>query len=78
MRIALAMLAVLIVGSATDSVRAADSYRWCAVYMGGPASCHFHTEEQCRASLSGNGGFCQENLSNTGANAPPQRKLIRR
>ena len=44
---------------------AADPYRWCAEYgngeSGGGANCYFVTLEQCRAAISGNGGFCRQN-----------------
>lgn len=44
-------------GSAT-----ADPYRWCAAYgTPGGTNCGFLTFEQCRATLSGNGGFCEPN-----------------
>jgi hypothetical protein len=43
----------------------ADPYRWCAVYgggsFGGGTNCYFSTHEQCRAAISGNGGFCTPN-----------------
>ncbi|MBX9840418.1 MAG: DUF3551 domain-containing protein [Xanthobacteraceae bacterium] len=44
----------------------ADPYRWCAVYSGGGAggggtNCYFMTIEQCRAAVSGVGGFCTPN-----------------
>jgi len=41
----------------------ADPYRWCAQYGGksGVVNCYFVTLEQCRAAISGNGGFCNPN-----------------
>ena len=39
----------------------ADPYRWCAQYERGGTNCYFVTLEQCRAAISGNGGFCREN-----------------
>ncbi len=41
----------------------ADPYRWCAVYGGdgGGTNCGFITLEQCRATISGMGGFCEPN-----------------
>jgi hypothetical protein len=43
----------------------ADPYRWCATYAGygggGVESCYYLTLEQCRASVSGIGGFCRLN-----------------
>jgi hypothetical protein len=41
-----------------------DPYRWCAVYsgrMGGSSNCGFLTWQQCMATVSGIGGFCQPN-----------------
>jgi hypothetical protein len=65
MRIAFALLFSLIAGAATNSAQA-DPYRWCAVYSGGGESgggtnCYFITLEQCRATISGMGGFCEPN-----------------
>jgi hypothetical protein len=65
MRIALASLALLMIGALGDGARA-DPYRWCAVYSGGAtgggcSSCYFWTIEQCRAAVSGVGGFCAQN-----------------
>ena len=38
----------------------ADSYKWCAVDSnGGGTNCGFVTVEQCRATISGQGGFCE-------------------
>ena len=42
-----------------------DPYPWCAVYGGGRggggSNCGFLTIEQCRATVSGVGGFCEPN-----------------
>ena len=34
--------------------------RWCAQYNyhGGATNCGFHSYQQCRAAISGNGGAC--------------------
>lgn len=38
----------------------ADPYKWCAVDSnGGGTNCGFVTVEQCRATISGMGGFCE-------------------
>src|SRR5437868_10233595 len=48
--------------AATSTPAQADPYRWCAYYgRGGSTNCYFMTENQCRASVSGRGGFCQPN-----------------
>jgi hypothetical protein len=48
------------------SARAEIEYPWCAQYGGGDSSggrnCGFSTLEQCRATISGMGGFCAPNL----------------
>ena len=60
---ALAVLAGVIGGSAIDTAQA-DPYKWCALYgngWGGSNNCYFLTLEQCRAAVSGAGGFCAAN-----------------
>jgi Protein of unknown function (DUF3551) len=62
MRIVFAALLISIAGAATPAQ--ADPYRWCGVFGGGESNvtnCYFMTIEQCRASMSGNGGFCTPN-----------------
>jgi hypothetical protein len=43
----------------------AQSYPWCAQYSGdvGGQNCGFSTLQQCRATVSGIGGFCYENTT---------------
>ena len=58
---AIAMLGVLLGGAPS---RAEILYPWCAQYGGGDRggrNCGFSTYEQCRAAISGNGGYCIEN-----------------
>jgi len=55
----------------------ADPYKWCAVYGGrdgGARNCGFVSFEQCMATLSGMGGFCQENPFYTGPEERPARR----
>jgi hypothetical protein len=62
--VGLLMLCALRVGPAT-----ADPYRWCAQYSAdsdGGTNCYFTTLEQCRAAVSGMGGFCTPNTFYTG------------
>jgi hypothetical protein len=69
MRIALAAFALLAAGSLFDTAKA-DPYPWCAEYtgggLGGSSNCYFMTIEQCRATVSGVGGFCSPNPFYTG------------
>ena len=55
----------------------ADPYRWCAEYGGGRGgggtNCYFLTLGQCRAAISGNGGFCGPNTFYTGDDRPRRR-----
>jgi hypothetical protein len=66
---------MLFVVSATH----ADPYKWCAVdSAGGGTNCGFVTIEQCRATISGRGGFCEpkqvipQNLSPAAKFAAPK------
>ncbi len=49
-------------------------YPWCAFYnvMGGVTECFFHNLDQCRAAVSGVGGFCSPNPSYV--EPPPVRR----
>jgi len=66
MRLVLIILAAL-VGPAllpAHALEKYDPYPWCAVYGGrggGGTNCGFLTIEQCRATVSGIGGFCTPN-----------------
>ena len=51
--------AVVVAAASLAGAAAADPYKWCAVDSGGGTNCGFVTIEQCRASVSGNGGFCE-------------------
>jgi hypothetical protein len=49
---------------------------WCAHYGTGleGMNCGFYSFQQCRATVSGVGGFCQANISaHSGARAPQRR-----
>ena len=56
----------------------ADPYKWCAVESGGSTNCSFMTMDQCRATISGNGGSCEPkqilptNLSPAARSAAPK------
>ncbi len=62
----------------TPSAGHADPYAWCAAYGGGPncggRNCGFTTIEQCRATVSGIGGFCEPNLFYTGPAERPAKR----
>ena len=84
MRIAIGALFSLVVVFAASPAKA-DPYRYCAVYGsfggGGVESCYYLTLEQCRATVSGLGGFCKESawydgrpVSTDGPAPRPHRK----
>jgi hypothetical protein len=62
----------------TTGVRADGT--WCAHYGTGleGMNCGFYSFEQCRATVSGVGGFCQANLSSAYAAAKEPRRRYRR
>jgi len=65
MRLVVGTLATLLATFAIDGTQhgaQADPYRWCAMYSArGATNCYFVSLDQCRAALSGMGGFCQPN-----------------
>jgi hypothetical protein len=69
------LMAVSVAGTAS-----AIEYPWCA-NLGkdiGATNCGFTTLEQCRATISGNGGFCEPNSQyRTPYPSRPARKLVR-
>ena len=75
--IAAAVSATFFVGPAN-----ADPYKWCAIYGGrgggGGTNCGFVTLEQCRATISGIGGTCEENPRYTGRAEAPARRAPKR
>ena len=71
---------VLVLGFSAAQAHA-DPYRWCAVYSGdagGASNCGFVTIEQCRATVSGIGGFCEPNQFYTGPDEPKPKNTRRR
>ncbi len=58
--------AILVVTLAFGSRAEAQNYPWCAYYSGGDGggggtNCGFTSFEQCMATVSGVGGFCDRN-----------------
>jgi len=54
--------AVLLLAVAVDAGTNAQAAKWCARYNDGSTNCGFWTLRQCRASVSGVGGFCSRNV----------------
>jgi uncharacterized protein DUF3551 len=53
------VLTVLVLAPRTG--QAEIIYPWCGQYARDGRNCGFTTYEQCRAAISGNGGYCIEN-----------------
>ena len=64
MRIAFGLLLALPLTllARTDAAQA-QNYPWCAQYLeqGAARNCGFSTYQQCAATVSGNGGYCDQN-----------------
>jgi hypothetical protein len=75
------LAATAVVGLAASTLFApgnarAENYPWCAVLSVGDAAynCGFTTLEQCRATVSGVGGFCEVNrFTDEPVRAPAKR-----
>jgi hypothetical protein len=74
------LVAITFAALSLSAVGARAEGTWCAHYSGrGGTNCGFYSFEQCRATVSGIGGFCQPNpFSAYGAAREPRRKSYRR
>jgi hypothetical protein len=66
MRVIVCALGLLLVSAAVGPA-SAQNYPWCAQYGSGfggngGRNCGFSTFQQCMATVSGIGGFCEQNL----------------
>jgi hypothetical protein len=66
MRLLLFAIGILVAAGAMTTGAQAQNYPWCAYYGagaggGGGTNCGFTTFEQCLATISGMGGFCDRN-----------------
>ena len=62
-RLALAAVAATMLLAALPNSASAQNYPWCAQYgwRDGPRNCGFVSWNQCMATVSGVGGFCERN-----------------
>ena len=78
---ALAVALPVTLSNAPANAQPYDAYPWCADYSpgnGGGSNCGFLTIEQCRATVSGIGGFCVPNqFYNPGLTGRTQLKAPR-
>ncbi len=74
MRILVLCSLVIAVVFALDARTTAEAATWCAAYRNGSTNCGFYTYEQCLAGLSGIGGSCSRNPSESGVKKPAARK----
>ena len=73
----LAVASLMAVAAGPSPARAEILYPWCAQYSGEDMSgtnCGFVTLAQCMATVSGIGGFCQENPAYPPATPKPKRQ----
>ena len=68
------LVALAITGLVADARTTASAAAWCAAYRNGGTNCGFYTYEQCRATVSGDGGFCNRNAFEADAEKPAARK----
>jgi Protein of unknown function (DUF3551) len=80
MRLGLALGAVVMIGALDAATPARAQGAWCAYYSGpsGGTNCGFYTYGQCRAAISGVGGFCSPSPYARFSDYPPPRRKLRR
>jgi len=76
------LLALVLLAGLVPSAHADIQYPWCAQYSGGMGgggtNCGFSTIDQCRATVSGVGGFCVPNPFYTGTADRPAKRARKR
>jgi hypothetical protein len=71
------LIAITLVALFLSTIGANADGTWCADYSGiGATNCGFYSFEQCRATVSGNGGFCTRNPF-SGSSAEPRKRYRR-
>jgi hypothetical protein len=63
MRLSLLLLGIVAISAASTTSVRAQNYPWCAYYGDdfGGTNCGFVSYEQCMATVTGIGGFCDHN-----------------
>lgn len=74
MRSHLCSLAAVAAVIGLSSQAAAQGPPWCAAYRNGSTNCGFYTYDQCMASVSGIGGYCNRNYIDGAPDKPAARK----
>lgn len=76
MKTALCLFAVVFGTALIGTPARAQNYPWCAFYTGPfqATNCGFSTYQQCLATISGIGGYCQPNTTYV---PPPVRRRQR-
>ena len=79
-RFVIAIGIVAAFGISVAATVAADPYKWCAIYSFDVEirNCGFVTIEQCRAAISGVGGYCESNPYYTGPDEKPAKPTRKR
>jgi Protein of unknown function (DUF3551) len=80
MQLALALGAVVVLGVLDAATPASAQGAWWAYYHGpaGGTNCGFYRYGQCRAAVSGVGGFCSPSPYARFSDYPPPRRKLRR
>ena len=77
------LTAAIVAGTAAIAGGAsAQNYPWCSNFADGAGTdCGFSTEEQCRVTVQGSGGYCDRNTQYRpppASGAPPRHREVKR
>jgi Protein of unknown function (DUF3551) len=68
------MLAIVAAATTVAGGALAQNYPWCSNFADGAGTnCGFSTEQQCRTTIAGSGGYCDHNNLYRPAAAAPAR-----
>jgi hypothetical protein len=58
----LSMLAIAVTSATIATAAAAQNYPWCSNFADGAGTnCGFSSEQQCKVTVQGSGGYCDHN-----------------
>jgi hypothetical protein len=74
----LLLSAIIVWTSSIGTSAQAQNFPWCSNFADGAGTnCGFPTLEQCKATIAGSGGYCDQNILYKTSVAPAQRQKLK-
>jgi len=75
------LLAIIVIAALMAGAAQAQNYPWCSNFADGAGTnCGFSSEQQCRITIQGSGGYCDHNnlYKPPAAAAPARHEVLKR